>query len=342
MKIPTHKADSFMRAPDRQCVVLYGPDQGMVAERAMQLVRAIAGDPPDSFRYTELPASSISDDPARLHDELAAQSLMGGRRVVRLRDADDKISKILSSLLADMPQTDTLLVIEAGELESRSKLRALAEEHELAAALACYLPEGPELQKALAEMLRSEHLKIEADALHLLANSLPADRQLLKREVEKLAHYCMGQNEIGIDDVRACLGDSAESGLDDVVWAMGDGLRPDMLSASSRLLREGQSPIALLRTASKHLQKLHWLHAQMQQGQGVAQAVEKMRPPVFFKRKAQLIAQAKRSKLAGLTAALVALNNAEAACKKSNCPDEAMCQMALLQASQLLSTGPSN
>ncbi len=94
MKIAPRNAEAFARSPDSslRAVLVYGPDAGLVCERVEALVKAVAEDPADPFRVSELGAPEIVDDPARLGDEAAALSLSGGRRAVRLRQAGDDLA----------------------------------------------------------------------------------------------------------------------------------------------------------------------------------------------------------------------------------------------------------
>ena len=82
MKVSANEADRFARAPRAKirAVLVYGPDAGLVRERAGILKRSVVEDPSDPFRVTELTGRQLSDDPARLADESAALALTGGRR----------------------------------------------------------------------------------------------------------------------------------------------------------------------------------------------------------------------------------------------------------------------
>ena len=137
MKISASKVDQFMRtAPgDARAILVYGPDGGLVRERANALARRIVDDLDDPFRVAELEPAMVKDDPARLADEAAALSMTGGRRVVRLRSAGDGQADIIASFLTE-PLGDALILVEAGELPPRSKLRRAFESSKIAAALA--------------------------------------------------------------------------------------------------------------------------------------------------------------------------------------------------------------
>src|ERR1700723_1219486 len=77
--------------------LLFGPDLGLVRERAERLAKTVVPDLRDPFRTTEMEASALSEDPARLFDEAAALSMTGGRRVVRVRNAGNALAKLFES-----------------------------------------------------------------------------------------------------------------------------------------------------------------------------------------------------------------------------------------------------
>ena len=93
MKISAGASDRFVAKPDPAvvAVLLYGPDRGLVQERAERLAKTVVETLDDPFRVVDLNASVLVSDPARLADEAAAQSLMGGRRVVRVRAAGNDL-----------------------------------------------------------------------------------------------------------------------------------------------------------------------------------------------------------------------------------------------------------
>src|SRR5258706_473332 len=142
--IPAFNQRVWVRA-----VLLLGPDAGLVRERAETVARTVCADLQDAFRVADLAAATIVADPARLADESAQISLMGGRRLVQVRDAGDNLAPIFSRFLGDAPG-DSLVVVEAGDLPGRSSLRRAFDDAPQAAAIGCY-PDGP---RELANVIR--------------------------------------------------------------------------------------------------------------------------------------------------------------------------------------------
>jgi DNA polymerase-3 subunit delta len=117
MEIKSHLADRFVAKPPPSLIaaLVYGPDQGMVRERATALAKSITPDLIVPFRVAELDDAAIDSDPARIWDEAAALSMIGGRRVVRVRGGGNSLAKEFERFLSD-PKGDALIVVEAGEL----------------------------------------------------------------------------------------------------------------------------------------------------------------------------------------------------------------------------------
>src|SRR5215469_16817826 len=83
--------------PGIVAVLVFGPDQGLVRERAERLVKSVVPDLADPFRISDLDEATLNGDPARLADEAAALSMMGGRRAVRVRGAGNALGKIFEA-----------------------------------------------------------------------------------------------------------------------------------------------------------------------------------------------------------------------------------------------------
>ena len=128
------EVDRFLKSPDPsvRAAVIHGKDRSGVAERAVQLCRAITPDLNDPFNVTVLTDSDIDGDEARLDEALTALSMIGGRRLVRVRLGSEKaaIDKMLAAALKNHADggynPDAMLVIEAGALGRDSALRKAA------------------------------------------------------------------------------------------------------------------------------------------------------------------------------------------------------------------------
>jgi DNA polymerase-3 subunit delta len=329
MKIAARGIEAFCRNLDAKvaAILFYGPDAGLVHERADRLAAAMAGDAADPFRVSEVAAARLREEPSALADEAAALSFGGGRRVVRLRDATDAMTDAVERLLAGAA-IPGLAILEAGELGPRSSLRRMIEGADNAAALPCYLDEGETLNRFIGGELRELKLSIAPEALEFLVGNLGSDRALTRRELEKLACY-MGDvgNRIELADVIACIGDSAALTLDDLVFAVADGDAAAAERALDRGFQEGIGPVAVLRAAARHFLRLHSVA-----GAGDREAAfSRLRPPVFYKLVDRFKRQARRLTILQLGETIDRLVRAESDCKRTGMPAETICRRALLE-----------
>lgn len=332
MKLPAQRVAAFIKAPDAgtRAALIYGPDAGLVEERGNRLAAAICSDLTDPFRVAELGGASLAADPARLHDEASSLSLSGGRRLVRVRGAGDDVGSIFERFFKAMPPGDTFILVEAGDLGPRSILRRSFEAAKSAAAIACYLDGPREIAELAREVLGARKIKLRPEAAQYLAAHLGSDRQVSRRELEKLALYVGDGGEVGEDEVVAAIGDSAELTLDEVAFAAAEGDAVQLERALTRAFGEGVQPVGLLRAELRHFQRLHLASSRLAAGRSEEEAL-KLRPPLFFKLVDRFKRQLRLWPPSRAEAALEALHEAEAQAKTTGLPAETICRAALMR-----------
>ncbi len=334
MKIAAGQVERFLKAPNPKTpvVLIFGPDEGLVRERVDQLIKTVLDDPKDPFRSSDLAADQVKSDPALLVDEARALCLMGGRRVIRLRQAGDFLRAACKNLLA-LDQIDALVVIEAGDLGGGSSLRKLIEQASNAAALPCYRDEGRDLGGLIGRLLAERGLQVDAEAKTYLVDHLGGDRGVTRAELDKLALYVgpdeTGKGPVGLDVVAAVVGDSSAVGLDDLAHAATLGDRGQVERCLNRLLGEGQAPVRLIRTLINHVTRLRHLALLMEQGDPVDRAISQARPPIHFRRKGDVKTALRRWSGGHLGAAQAKLLETEIACKTTGRPDVLLCREAI-------------
>jgi DNA polymerase III subunit delta len=290
MKLPAARVAAFLRRPDPEirAVLFHGPDAGLVHERADVVARAVCPDPRDPFRVADLTAAALAADPARLADEAAQMSLMGGRRVIRVRDAGDALAQLCGRFFANPPAPanrldDALVVVEAGDLPGRSALRRVFDEAPAAVAIGCYPDSARDLAAVIRETCAAHRVVISRDAVDFLVNHLGGDRLLTRAELEKLTLYAGDGGRIAFDDARAIIADSAALSLDDALLAAAEGDASALDRALARVFQEGESPVTIIRALLRHLQRLHLLASRIAGGASIEEAMRSARPPIFFK-----------------------------------------------------------
>ncbi len=332
MKLSFRDIEPFVKKPDpaARVILVYGPDNGLMKERAKTMAQTVCADINDPFNAVTLNADTLDSDPARLVDEAFAMSMMGGDRLVRIEDAADKLTPLIKDYLKD-PSKHTLIILEAGELGTKSSLRALCEKEKNAAAVPCYVEDERDLGRLIRESLQAEGYGIDADAVTWLAANISGDRMKARGEINKLIIYKgPDKSSVSLDDVRAACGEAGALALDDLVYATAGNDSAKALKTYNQLIEEGVNFVMVLRALQNHFRKLHLVRAYIDGGESSEFAVKKLSPPLFFKQEPQFKAQVSRWSLKSLANVLQRLMDLEAQCKQTGAPVETLCAQAVL------------
>src|SRR4051795_9543113 len=92
--------DAFLARPDagRPIILLYGPDAGLVRERAEALIASAVHDPNDPFSMVRLDGDDLAGEPSRLVDEAMTIPMFGGRRAIRVRAGSKNFASGIDTL----------------------------------------------------------------------------------------------------------------------------------------------------------------------------------------------------------------------------------------------------
>ncbi len=333
------EVDRFLKSPDAaiRAAVIHGKDRSGVAERAEILCKAITPDLNDPFNVTLLTDSDIDGDEARLEEALTALSMIGGRRLVRVRLSGEKVSidKMLAGALrvhADGGfNPDAMLVIEAGALGRTSDLRKAAEASPGAVGIACYEDETGDVARMTREALSADKVGLTGDALDRFVARLPRERGLMRQEIERLVLY-IGPGSgrtIDVDELEVHLGVEPDASLQDAALQAFGGRPAPAQSGLRRAFAEGESPVMAVRQASLHLGKLRRINILQSSGAGAKEAAKAA--GVFWKQEAEMLRQARAWRLEALDAVQDSVNVADVASKSTGLPDQLIAERLLLE-----------
>jgi DNA polymerase-3 subunit delta len=305
-------------------VLLYGPDPGLAHERARAALKAVGADPNDAFRVSRIEAASLNDDPARLPDEAASLTFTGERRVVWIADVTDAhgggaIAEFLTS-----PIGDALIIVEAGDLPSKSALRAAAKASPKALSVPCYLDSDADIASLLRSSLKDAGIAVSADALRYLTDHLGSNRLVSRGEIDKLILYAGAGARIELEDAIASVGDNAQLSVQDVIMACASGEAQQLQRKLAQAFRDGETSVGMIRQALRHFQRLQLVSIKRSNGMSAKDAVGSLQPRPFFKEIDALVQQSQLWSAAKLKLALSRLLEAEISCKATGLPDETM------------------
>lgn len=329
-----YEVDSWLARPDpaMAIVLLYGPDRGLVAERAKTFALKTGLPLDDPFSVVKLDGAEVDRDEGRLLDEARTVPMFSDRRLLWVRNASGQkaLADDIKALTAE-PAPDAVILIEAGDLKKGAGLRAIVEAAGNAIALPCYADEARDLDSVIDDELRKAGMSMTLDARQALRRNLGGDRLASRGEIDKLVLYAHGKKEIDLDDVNALSGDVSGASFDGAVDAMLDGKVGDFDIAFTRHCASGGHPFLVLSSAMRQLQAIQVMRGQMESGgRNAASVVAGARPPVFFSRRKLVEKTLERWNSEALGRALNRLQAAVLQTRKRPDLSEALARQSLL------------
>ena len=324
-------------AGDRVCAALiWGRDRSGVRERADALARAIVERPDDPFDVALLTDGDLDSDGGRLGDELNALSMLGGRRLVRLRLNSEKIA--LDRLTAEAVSThvqggfnpDAFLLMEAGALERGSALRKAVEQAKRGAvSIPVYEDEVGDIARIVRQALAAERVGLTPEALDLLVARLPKERGVARQEIERLVMYLgPGSGVASAADLEPFLGVEPEASFSQAAADAFGGRAGDALAAVRRARGEGEGGVAAVRALSLHLGRLRRAGILVSGGGGPQDAAKAS--GVFWKQERGFLRQLQAWRTDDLEAITRDILDADLACKSASAPDGLIAERAYL------------
>jgi DNA polymerase III subunit delta len=265
-EIKAHEFDQFVkrRAGDFRIFLIYGPDRGLVSERAGELAKMTGVNLQDAFSFMRLDASDITSDPGRLFDEAYSTGLFGGEKLIWIKGAgaDKGLADAVAALAAKAPD-NAWVVIEAGDLKKGANLRKAAEGAGAAVAIPCYADDTKSLNALIDEELTSFQLRINSEARQALLDSLGGDRIASRGEIRKLALYALGESTIALHHVLDIIGDASAISADDAVDAILQGDRAGFLHATQKVIASKTAIFLVLQGCLRQFQLLDVMRSDM-------------------------------------------------------------------------------
>ncbi len=328
--------ERFLKGPDSgvRAALIYGRDRGGVRERADKLARVVTANPDDPFDTALLNDDELGD--GRLEGELAAISMMGGRRLVRVRFTGEKAApdktaaEALTAHAEGRLNPDAFLLIEAGALGRDSALRKVAEKVAACATIPCYDDEPGDVARLVRESLAGDKVGLDSQALELFVSRLPRERGVARQEMERLALWLgPGSGRIATPaDLEDFLGVEPEASLTDAATDAFGGKLAAAQAGLRRAAAEGEGGPAAVRAMGMHLARLRRILTLAGNGASLAEAAKAS--GVFWKNEREMLRQARAWTLEHLLALHPEVLAADMACKTAGAPDDLLAERLAL------------
>ena len=265
------------------CILFYGENLGLKNE-IKDKIRAHNKDSEIIIFNQE----EILKDKNLLINEMQNVSLFEKKKVYFINDANDKIFPIIENL---KNISDHKIYLFSEILDKKSKIRNFFEKSKKEAAVACYPDNDLTIKKIILEKLK--HFQgLTNDNLNLIIESCNQNRMKLTNELNKIT-ICFENKKIDSDKLEQLLNLRSNNDF--------NMLRDQAINGNKFLtnkllgdtILENDKNIFYISSINQRLSRIKELNKISKIG-SIETAIEKMRPPIFWKDKPNFVLQAKK------------------------------------------------
>ena len=344
MKRTGRQAENFCSDPAQSvfAALVFGKPGAPVAELSEDLAKnwVKATDPPLDRR--RMSPEEAKQDPASILDALCSESLFGGASLLQVsisRETEARPFLDAMNSLADMsePPTGKLLIV-AGDLSPRSRLRKAFEDHKIATSLQIFERSERDFEAWVRQQLADKQVRLEADAEALLLRTLLEDQSLAPGEIEKLSLYAVDSDTpLTTQDIRdLIILEDQSTGFDLVDLAL-DGKLKDLAGLMADQMKDGSAAIPVLIGLLNQLKRLNRAHEISGDGVHGAKIGERLTPRIFERQWPQFERRMQKWPPDRILTLMALIEETDAKCRTASSPQEALVSRLLLDVAQVAS-----
>ena len=284
MILRNKQADDFIKNPsdDIQGILLYGQDSGLINHRTKALVSHYIPNKNDPFLLSTINSSQLNDDPGLLADELDTFALTNDKRVILLDLSSDLKKEQVDCIIES--QSQSILIINAGELKTSSPSRKAFESDKNFIVIPCYNSSNIDIMALLNNKLIDRDLTMHKDAKDLIVASLGNDYGNTTSEIEKILNHHQSGDEISKSEVESIIVSSSNIIVTDLVDTVFEK-KTESISRLYHSVLDEFNPAQIHIITLNHVIKLMELLTEKDDlNIPNKQVIENTKPPIFFKR----------------------------------------------------------
>ena len=174
-------------------ILFYGQNEGLKNDVLNNLVK----NKKNIFKFEE---KEIIDNSNYFLEEVNSNSLFENEKIILIKRATDKIIKIIKEII-ELNLDNVNIIINAENLEKRSKLRSFFEKDKKCICIAFY-PDNEQTLSGLANtFFKNKRISLSQSNINLIINKCNGDRQILTNELKKIEFFCKKGKKITTENL---------------------------------------------------------------------------------------------------------------------------------------------
>ena len=290
--------------------LLYGKNEGLKAECINEIINKNNG---KIFNYDE---KQIKEQLEPFYENILSNSLFEDEKIIIINRGSDKIYEIIKDLI-DRNLNNIKIIINAGILETRSKLRSLFEKGQNLVCIPTYPDNHDTLSKLTSNFFKSEKISVSQQNINLIVEKCNGDRNNLYNELSKIKNFAINKEKISSQEILKLINLSENYGLSELIDNCLSKNKKKIINILNENNYNTEDCIIILRTFLSKAKRILKLANQLELNKDVNKTINTAKPPIFWKDKDIVKIQLNKWKPKKIKELIISINNIELEIKKN-------------------------
>ena len=250
-------------------------------------------------------------------EEFLNKSLFSNEKIIIISRSSDKLLKSLEKIL-EKRLGDLKIIIKAGTLEKKSKLRNLFEKSEFMIAVPFYEDDNRSLLPILNEFINKHKLKISRESINLILDRVSGNRENMRTELQKIFHYSLTNKNLTFETIKKLTNLGENYSVGKLIDEYLSGNTKNVAKILNENNYSDDDCILILRTLLIKSKRLLSIIEANKQVNNIDKVIMNTKPPIFWKEKESVKKQANTWNLSDLKNKIYEINEIETVIKNNS------------------------
>jgi len=257
-------------------ILFYGKNEGLKNEAVRILVKKN-----DISNYEE---REILDNENNFIENILSKSLFEQQKFIVIKRSTDKILKVIETLNFKNLQ-DTTIILNADNLEKKSKLRSFFEKDKKLVCIPFYPDNAQTLSKLTYNFLRERKISISPSNINIIINKCSGDRETLINELQKIELFNKNGKKINSENISKLINLGENHSISDLVDNCLAQNKRKIISILNENNFSNEDCITIVRSFLIKSKKLLALSKAFETNKNIDLTISSAKPPIFWKEK---------------------------------------------------------
>lgn len=293
-------------------LLFYGKNEGLKNETANFLVEGRG----DIINYYQ---NDILDNKNHFIDNILTGSLFENQKTIIIKRVTDKLFPIIEELSLEKIG-DTVLILNAENLEKRSKLRSYFEKKNLYCCIAFYTDTNQTLMRLANNFIREKNISLSSENLNLIISKNNGDRENLYNDLKKVESFWgnSNSNKLTPENIKKLINLSEDHSVSEIIDNCLAKNKKKIVSMLSENNFSNDDCILITRTFLNKSKRILNLVEEFKKNKSIDLTISSAKPPIFWKDKEIYRKQISKWSPNKIRALIYELNEIELLVKKNS------------------------